>query len=251
MKCILLCAGYATRLYPLTENQPKALLAVGEQTILGHIMDRVEQVDEIDEVYIITNDRFVDNFTSWKNSYGPKKKVVVISDGTSSNDERLGAVGDIKFLLDHQEVNDDLLIVAGDNLFEFSLKELTSFFKEKGASVVALYDIQDKQKAAGKYGIVETDGEGKFVGFEEKPEQPKTSLVSTGCYVLTRAALQKFHTYSEDSTKNDNPGDFIKWLSEQEAVYGFTFSERWFDIGSFEALEEAYEAHKDKVETVE
>ncbi len=244
IKCIILCAGYATRLYPLTQNQPKSLLAVGDKPILDYIMDQVEQLEDVTEIFIVTNDRFLPNFWSWRETYSPKKRTHLFSDGTKSNEERIGAIGDLHLVIEKKKINEDLLVIAGDNLFEFDLKNLISQFKSKKAPVVALYDIKDKARAAKKYGIAVIDSSNKITEFQEKPASPKTTLVSTGCYVFTKESAKKISEYATESDHRDNPGDFITWLSKREPVHGFIFSERWFDIGSFEALEEAYEAYK-------
>jgi len=140
------------------------------------------------------------------------------------------------FVVDKHDVDEHVLVVAGDNLFEFSLDHMYKFFKEKGKSAVALFDIVDKEKAAKKYGIIETDDQAKIVGFEEKPEQPKTSLVSTACYMFTKDDVQEFEQCMKERDKPDNLGDFIKYLSEKKHVCGYVFSERWFDIGDHEQL---------------
>lgn len=243
MKAIILCAGYATRLYPLTQNQPKALLAVGDKTILSHTIEKIEKLPEIDEIFIVTNDRFINNFWHWREAYTPKKPTHLISDGTKTNEDRLGAIGDMKFVLDTKNVIGDALVILGDNLFEFSLEKFMARYKEKGASMVALYDIKAKQEASKKYGVVVLDDTDRITDFEEKPEHPKTSLVSTGIYIFSGTGVEHIHHYAKTSSKRDNPGDFVRSLSQHESVYGYVFKENWFDIGSFEALEEAYAAH--------
>lgn len=243
IESIILCAGYATRLYPLTENQPKPLLAVGDRTILDHIMDKVEQLPEVNEVFIVTNDRFKGHFDSWQETRKPKKSTHIISDGTKSNDDRLGAVGDLQFAIETKKINDDILVIAGDNLFEFSLKNFLTYHKTKNASIIALFDIKDKQKAAKKYGIAELDSTDKVIDFQEKPENPKTALAATACYLFKKHSITLVSDYLQRGGKKENPGDFVKWLAQREPVYGFVFSERWFDIGSFEALEDAYNAY--------
>jgi glucose-1-phosphate thymidylyltransferase len=249
MKCVLLCAGYATRLYPLTENQPKPLLSVGEKPIVEHIIDRVSKLEDIDEILIVTNSKFAPHFVSWLNDYKSEKQIKIIDDGTLNNKDRLGAVGDINFVLKHENIAGDLLVVAGDNLFEFSLNELISFFKQKQHSVLAFCDLKDKRKISKKYGAGILDEDGKLVDFEEKPEHPKSTLAATVVYVLTQKDVERIGEYLKSSERWDNPGDFMVWLSNKVPVYGFTFSEKWFDIGSFEALEEAYSAYEKGVTT--
>ena len=242
MKCIILCAGYATRLYPLTEKQPKALLSVGKNTILGHIMENVEKLDEVDEIFIVTNDRFFGNFKSWLKATKPKKAVELVNNGTKTNEERLGAVGDMHLVMQRKNIKEDVLLIAGDNLFDFSLKEFITFFKKNGSSI-ALYDMKDKSKAARRLGVAMIDSKNKITGFEEKPQNPKSTLAATCCYALKKESIGKLPEYIKSGRK-DNPGDFIAWLRDREDMYGFTCSGNWFDIGSFESLEDANKAYK-------
>ncbi|MBS3146950.1 nucleotidyltransferase family protein [Candidatus Woesearchaeota archaeon] len=243
LKCILLCAGYATRLYPLTENQPKALLSVGNKAIIDHILENVGRVHAVDQIYLVTNDRFYKHFNNWiNNTYKAKKPVEIINDHTKTNADRLGAIGDVKYIVDKKKIKDNVMVIAGDNLFDFSLSTFYNYFKEKKSNLVAVHDIKEKTKAAKKYGVISLNKDNKIVEFEEKPEYPKTSLVSTGCYIFTKSAIQKINEYIK-SHRVDNPGDFLKWLMQKEHIYGYKFSENWFDIGSFEALEEAYNAY--------
>lgn len=239
MKCLILCAGYATRLYPLTLDRPKPLLPIAGKPLIEHILSKIEELENIDEIFIITNDKFFDNFRNWKRNYSSTKPVKIINDKTKSEEDRLGAIGDIDFVIKQEKIDDNLLIIAGDNLFDFNLKYLLEFFKEKNSSVVALYDIKDKNKAAGKYGIIELDKNNKIIDLEEKPEFPKTSLVSTGCYIFSKTDIEELEKCIEHHEKPDNLGDFIKWLSKIKNIYGFIFEESWFDIGNHEQLKEA------------
>jgi len=243
---IILAAGYATRLHPLTENQPKPLLAVGEKPIVEHIIDKVNQIKEVNEIIIVTNNKFTPHFESWFGSYQSQKPIKIINDGTLTNEDRLGAVGDINFVLEKENITDDVLVIAGDNLFEFELNNLMSFFQEKSTTVVALHDLKDKNKVAKKLGVVQTDSNNKLTNFEEKPEEPETTLASTGCYIFKKEDVQLISNYLKNSERWDNTGDFLKWLMNQSTVHGFSFTERWFDIGSFEALEEAYNIYGKK-----
>ncbi len=241
IKAILLCAGYATRLYPLTLDRPKPLLPIAGKPIIEHILERMENLEHLDEVFIITNNKFFNDFRNWKRKFAYSKPIKIINDKTASDQDKLGAVGDILFAINEEKIDDDLMVVAGDNLFKFSLKWLMEFFNEKKRSVIALYDIKDKELAARKYGIVELDKNKKIVGFEEKPEAPKTTLASTACYIFSREDVHKFESCSKEGSNLDNLGDFIKWLIKKKDVYGYTFSEKWFDIGSPKQLREAEE----------
>ncbi len=239
MKCIILCAGYATRLYPLTRETPKPLLEVGGKPILSYILDKINELPSIDTIYIVTNDKFYAAFEEWKKTAGDRR-IIIINDETKTNDDRLGAIGDIHFTVQTQKIDDDVLIIAGDNLFEFSLLHLHRFFTEKKASAVALYDVRQKEIAAHKLGVVMIDTQQKIIDFEEKPALPKTTLISTACYTLTKKDLRTLEHCITENKKPDNLGDFIKYLSLHAHVYGYVFSERWFDIGTHEQLAYAH-----------
>src|SRR3989344_4509975 len=144
MKCIILAAGYAIRLYPLTLDRPKPLLPIAGKPIIEHILEKINDLDDIDEILIVTNSKFFDNFRNWKRGYSSSKPIKIINDRTKSEEDRLGAIGDLDFVIKHEKIDGNLLVIAGDNLFNFSLKHLHDFFRKKSASVIALYDIKDK-----------------------------------------------------------------------------------------------------------
>jgi|TARA_B100001964_G_scaffold217781_2_gene258176 glucose-1-phosphate thymidylyltransferase len=239
IKAILLAAGYGTRLYPLTLNKPKPLLEINNKPMIEHIIPKIEEIADIDEIYVITNNKFYKTFVEWKIGYRTNKKIEIINDETNSDEDKLGAIGDMQFAIKNKNIDDDILIVAGDNLFEFSLRKLNDFFKEKNVSVIALYDVKDKNIIKGKYGAVEIDQNNKIIGVEEKPEEPKTTLASTACYIFAKKDIEELEKCIKDHNKPDNLGDFIKYLANKEDVYGLAFTERWIDIGSKEQLEEA------------
>ncbi|MBI2546242.1 nucleotidyltransferase family protein [Candidatus Woesearchaeota archaeon] len=236
---ILLCAGYATRLYPLTLDKPKPLLPIAGKPMIEHIIERIEEIDAIDHIYIVTNNKFYDKFMYWQENFDSKIPITIVNDNTKSEHERLGAVGDIHFAIQTANIDEDILVVAGDNLFEFSLLNLYEFYKEKQASVVALYDVKHKHIIANKLGAVEVGDDSKIIKFEEKPAEPKTTLAATACYLLTKEDVELLEECIKANKKPDNLGDFIKYLSEKKHVYGFVFEEKWFDIGSHEQLKEA------------
>ena len=239
MRCILLAAGYGTRLYPLTLDRPKPLLPIANKPMIERILEKIEKVDDIDEVLIVTNNKFFNNFRNWKRKYSFSKPIKIINDNTNSDEDKLGAVRDIGFVIKKEKIEDDVFIVAGDNLFDFDLRKLFDFFKEKKTSVIALYDVQDKSIAAGKYGVVELDENSKIINLEEKPEEPKTSLVSTACYILIEEDIEELKRSLVEGTKHDNIGEFIKSLTEKKELHGLVFKERWFDIGTRDQLKEA------------
>lgn len=226
MKAIILAAGYATRLYPLTENTPKPLLPVQGKPIIDWIIDKLHAVG-IQDIYVVTNNKFYTHFQDWSNG-----KYIIVNDGTLNNETRLGAIGDIDYVIKTQHIDDDLLVIAGDNLFSFALTDFLAFFREKKSTLVAVYDTHDKNCIAKRLGCVEVDKTDKILGFEEKPEHPKTTLAATACYLFPK---QHLHYVKEAMQRHtDRPGELVKFISEHEAVFGFRFSGYWFDIGTHE-----------------
>jgi glucose-1-phosphate thymidylyltransferase len=235
MKAIVLAAGYATRLYPLTLSVAKPLLPLGGRPLLDRIVDAIDEVAEVDEVHIVTNAKFAASFREWVGD-GP---VVVHDDGTTSEEDRLGAIGDIRFVLDETGIDDDLLVIAGDNLFDFSLAGYVDWWHGKGeASAVALHDVGDLD-LAGRYGVVDIAADGRILSFEEKPEQPRSTLIATAAYVFHRAHVPLLQRYLAEGNSPDQPGRFVAWLTPRVPVYGFLFDGDWRDIGDAVQLLEA------------
>lgn len=245
MKAIVLAAGYAERLYPLTKDRPKPLLPIGARPILSHILSKILASNEIDETYVVTNNKFYLQFCDWAKREGFEDHCVIVNDGTLEKDKRLGAIGDIQFVLDIYPVEGDVLILAGDNLFEFCLEDFLNLFKERGSSV-ACFDVQDKE-AARRYGVLELDEAGKIIQFLEKPSHPPTSLISTGVYAYTASDLVQVAEYLKVGGNPDQPGHFLKWLSERKDVFGYVIQGRWFDIGDLESYQKADEIYKNTI----
>ena len=247
MKTLILAAGYAIRLKPLTLNTPKPLLAVGKRAIVDRILDKIERLQEADIVHVLTNQKFISTFETWR--AGSKRRIGIrlINDGSTSDDNKLGAIGDLKLFIDHVGTDDDILIIAGDNLFEFDLRDFVKFAKAHtdGASI-ALHDVKDRELAK-KYGVVHVDSTDQHViGFEEKPREPKTTLVSTCVYYFPKGKMRLLDAYIRCSQPMDAPGNFIRWLKDNDRVYGFVFGEDWFDIGGIESYREADQKYTDK-----
>jgi glucose-1-phosphate thymidylyltransferase len=241
MKALILCAGYATRLYPLTENQPKPLLKVGGKEIINHILDKISGLN-VEIIYVVTNNKFYRHFLSWKNELDDEIPIKIINDGTLSNEDRLGSIGDIHFILEQENITDDLLVIAGDNLFGFSLHDFVDFFNSNQTSIVAFRDLNDLEKVKGKFGVGILEGT-RVKDFEEKPMEPKSALASTACYLFSKKDLGHVK-YLVESGNADAPGNLIKHLAQNTEVHGFVFDEHWFDIGSFESLKEAEEKYE-------
>ncbi len=236
MKAIILAGGYATRLQPLTDNLSKCLLPVGGRPIVDWILDRIRDVPEIDDVHVVTNSRFAGDFERWA---ADKPGVVVHDDGTTSNDDRLGAVGDVSFTIERAGIDDHTLVVAGDNLFDYSLGDYVSFWRGKGvASAVAVHDVGDLRLAS-QYGIVETTADDRIVGFVEKPSRPTSTLAATATYLYHREHVPLVARYLAEGNAPDQAGSFIEWLHEREPVYAYSFPGSWVDIGDPEQLLEA------------
>ncbi len=239
VKALLLGAGYGTRLYPLTRDRPKPLLPVGGKPILERILDCVFPIADIDGIYIVSNTKFTDRYREWQSRYLPKRKVPiqVIDDGTTSNDNRLGAIGDIQFVIDQARVKDDLLVIAGDNLIEFDLRDFVSFALARGPAV-GLKDLKGSSLIS-RYSAVELDAERRIVGFEEKPPMPKTSLISIGVYLYPKKEVRRFRQYIDEGLTPDAPGYFVQWLVKQMDVYGYVVEGPWFDIGDIDSYNAA------------
>jgi glucose-1-phosphate thymidylyltransferase len=229
VKALLLAGGYSTRLRPLTDDVPKQLLPVAGRPMLDWILDAVRASPDVDAVHLVTNNRFAADFDRWAAPHG----VVVHDDGTRSNDDRLGAVGDLQLAIDRGDLgDDDLLVLAGDNLFEFAVADLAAFRQRRGedSSAVALYDCGDLELAR-HYGIVETDADGRIASFVEKPAAPASTLAATAAYLFARSHLARVGEYLRSGHSPDNSGSFVGWLALREPVYGYRFEGRWFDIG--------------------
>ena len=239
MKAIILAAGYATRLHPLTLNQPKPLLKVGDRPIIEHILKKIEKIETIGQVFVVTNEIFYSHFLEWREGFNSHLDIEIINDGTTSNEDRLGAIGDINFVIKTQNLKSDLLIVGGDNLFEEELTDFVHFFKEKGSSSILLNDV-NCTKLAQLYGIVSLNEDGQITNFVEKPEEPESTLASTLIYALKKEHLPIIRETIELG-QADRAGDFIAYLSKKTPVFGKSLNGRWFDIGSIDQLKEAEE----------
>ena len=245
MKGLILAAGYGTRLYPLTLDRPKPLIKVGGRPILDRLLRKFEEIDACDEVFIVTNNKFFNMIDDWVKSRTFILEVTTVNDQTNSNDDRLGAIGDIDLVFKESKIDDDVLVVAGDNLYEFEILDFLNYSKENNKINVALYDIKETALAK-KYGIVVTNSSRKVVDFQEKPQEPKSTLASTGIYYMPKASLSLVSEYMETDAIKDAPGNFIKWASETNEVYGFVFTEGWYDIGDKVSLEKADIEYRNK-----
>jgi glucose-1-phosphate thymidylyltransferase len=253
LKVIVLCAGYATRLYPLTENMPKPLLPVGNRPILEWILERVEKVADVDTVYLVSNQKFAGHFEDWAASRSGEPRpagralkakypwpIEVVNDHTLNNETRLGAIGDLAYVLNTKQVPpSDLLVIAGDNFFDFDLASFVGFGKKKRpCGVIAVYDVGDKELAK-RYGLVRTDSEGKILEFQEKPPEPLTTLASSGIYWLPQETWSLLDSYITSGHNTDQPGHYMRWLAETSGLFAFPLKGKWLDIGDLDSYQKA------------
>jgi glucose-1-phosphate thymidylyltransferase len=241
MNALILAAGYATRLYPLTLNKAKPLLEVGGKPMIEWLFDNLVSVQGLDTIYIVTNNKFASDFQNWANGYQDRHremKIKIINDGSTSDDDKLGAIGDINLVLTRENLtNDDLLVIAGDNLFEQPLTDFVNAAKNWPATV-AVHDVGNLE-AMKKYGTVTIDNKGVITSFEEKPQKPKSTLAAVALYYYSRELLSLFTTYLAAGNNPDQPGLFLQWLYPRKPVGTFEIKGRWLDIGSKETLENA------------
>lgn len=248
MQVLILAGGYGTRLAAVVKDTPKALIDINGQPLLNYVVDLIGDVEGLSEILVVTNDKFFGQFEAWKETLKHLRcPLTVINDGTKTNEERLGSIGDIDFVINQGFVKEDLLVVGGDNLFDFDIHKFLTFAQENNGHVsIGLYDIGNIQEAT-KYGVVAIDASGKVTSFEEKPEHPKSSFVSMCFYYLPRQSLGLVKQYLSESNKADRAGDYIRWLGQKGEVFGFKFSGKWYDIGSVESYREAQSKFKAKL----
>ena len=234
MKCLILAAGYATRLYPLTENFPKPLLKVGDKTILDWLLDDIDQSGEVDEYVVISNHKFACHFEEW--AQNKEYKVTVVDDGTESNETRLGAVRDIQFAIDRLGLDDGMLVIAGDNVLDFSLSRFIEYAKAKNTSCIMRYYEPDEKKLL-KCGVVTVDGNDKILNMTEKSPTPATHWCCPPFYYYTREDARLVQKGIDCGCGMDAPGSYIAWLCTQTAVHAMEMPGKRFDIGNLESYE--------------
>lgn len=231
MKCLFLVAGYATRLYPLTENQPKALLSIGGQPILNYLLNQVNKIDEIDEIVVVSNDKFYSHFCQWAQSINNPKPINVINDNTTDDTNKLGAIGDIQYAIENANIDDDLMVLAGDNLFTFQLSDFFNFFKEKGKDCIAVHTVDDKSELQ-RMGVAIVDEDGKVLDLEEKPQEPKSNTAVDPFYIYQKDTLPMIKQYLDEGNKPDAPGNLPAWLHKRKEVLAYWIDGYCIDIGT-------------------
>jgi glucose-1-phosphate thymidylyltransferase len=242
MKLIILGAGYATRLYPLTLNQPKPLLEVAGKPMMEHVLDNLAGVPEIDGVIIVTNAKFVGHFERWARDYRASRQsardFITVNDGSTDDSNKLGAIGDLNLVLTREQIDDDVIVVAGDNLFSERLEGFAEFARERDAPVLAVYDVGSLEEIK-KYNSIETDADGRITFFEEKPAEPKSTLTGIALYYYPKSSLPLIAQYVAEGNNPDQPGRLVQWMYPRTPFYTWRVPGLWYDIGSKAMLEEA------------
>lgn len=233
MKVLILAAGYATRLYPLTKEYPKPLLKVGNRPLIDYILDKCIQIKNCDEIIVVTNSKFFPKFKKWAKALNFKTRISLVDDFTKTHSARRGAIGDMHFVIQKNHLKDDLLVIGGDNLFDGGLESFLDFVKVKKSNsiVIGAYNIRNKKEAS-KYGVIKLDKNNRIIDFKEKPKIPNSAIVAMCLYFFPKKKLGLLNDYlSIKDNLHDATGFYIDWLRKREVIFGYVFGGRWFDIG--------------------
>lgn len=238
MKNIIIAAGYATRLYPLTENYPKPLLKVGNRSILERLLDDIDPLADIDEHIIVTNHKFAPIFEQWHDTMAYQKPIRIIDDGTTSNDNRLGAVRDLLLAIEKCAVDDDIMVLAADNILTFSLEGFVDYFKERQSSVIMCYHEPELRRLQ-RTGVIEVDDHMHVLQMQEKPEKPVSEWAVPPFYIYRRSDLPLIRDCMAHGCGFDAPGNLAHYLVEVTTIHAWPMPGERFDIGSLDSYEEA------------
>jgi glucose-1-phosphate thymidylyltransferase len=244
MKCILLCAGYATRLFPLTENFPKALLEIEEgKPLLDYIIDEVNTIDEIDSIYIVTNDRYAKHFDTWASAKNNEKPITVLNDHTTNNDNRLGGVGDLNYTIEQANIDEDIIVIAGDNLFTYKLIDLMNYYKQVKAPVAVTKELDDINLLR-RFAVAKCDENDRIIDLVEKPANPESNLGVYATYIYPKEILKAVKTYLNEGNNPDAPGYFLEYVVKNYPTYAFKFHGECYDVGTHESLDQVRKLYK-------
>jgi glucose-1-phosphate thymidylyltransferase len=241
MKLIVLAAGYATRLYPLTLNQPKPLLKVAGKPMLEWVVDNVSTIEHINHAYIVTNAKFAGHFEQWASNYKRPNLhfgFTIVNDGSTDDSNKLGAIGDMHLVMTRHQIDDDIIVVGGDNLFSEDLHDFGGYCLRRKAPVTGVYDVGNLE-AIKKYNAIDVDEEGRITFFEEKPANPRSTLTGIALYYYPQTTLSLIQQYIAEGNNPDQPGRLVQWMYPRASFYTWRVPGLWFDVGSIETLEEA------------
>jgi glucose-1-phosphate thymidylyltransferase len=238
MRALILAAGYATRMYPLTADRPKPLLPVGQRPIIDHLVERICRVPEVERIVVVTNGRFAEHFLRWRDGARIPVPTTILDDGTASNEGRLGALGDLRLVLERLGTKGDWLVAAGDNLFEFDLRHVVDLSRAKGADAITCYEQPDLERLR-RTGVAEVAEDGRVLDFEEKPREPRSRCAVPPLYVYTEATLEELPGYLAEGNPSDAPGHFVRWLCRRKPVFAWRSASGPIDVGTIESYLEA------------
>ncbi|HON07789.1 MAG TPA: nucleotidyltransferase family protein [Verrucomicrobiota bacterium] len=241
MEGLVLAAGYATRLYPVTLTQSKCLLKVAGKPMIDYVIEKLLPLPGLKTIYVVSNAKYYDSFKEWLDSYSsnkPKIPIELVNDGSTDDSNKLGAIGDIQFVIKNKNINTDLLIIAGDNLLTGSIDGFLRFCKQKNSPVLGVYDIKQLSEVS-KYSSVVVDSTEKIVDFIEKPADPKNTKIGIALYYYPKSVLPLFDKYISEGNNKDQPGRFVQWLYKLQPVYACEIPGIWFDVGDINVLEKA------------
>ena len=241
MKVVILAAGYATRLYPLTLSQPKPLLLVAGKPMVEYVLDNLAPIGGLDRIFVVTNAKFADQFQRWADTYRATKAKLdftIVNDGSTDDTNKLGAIGDLHLVITREHLDDDVIVVAGDNLFSESLTDFGRYCRQKNAPVLAVYDVGELEQIK-KYNSINVDSEGRITFFEEKPKNPTSTLTGIALYFYPRSTLPLIKQYIAEGNNPDQPGRLVQWMYTRVPFFTWKVPGLWYDIGSKETLEEA------------
>ena len=240
MKAVILCAGYGTRCYPLTKNRAKSLLPIRGRPIVEFIVRKIQLVSEVNEIYIVTNHRFYNDFKEWWESFPATTPIKIIDDGSTNLKDKLGAIKDLIYVIEKESIQEDLLVVGGDNLFSFTINGFISFANSlRPKSLIGVYNLNGKTKA-NKFGVVKLDERKRVVEFHEKPAKLNgPSLVSICLYFFPKEKLHLIGEYIQEGNDTDKIGSYLEWLTKRDEVYAYDFKGDWIDVGDIDSYTEA------------
>lgn len=233
MKAIILAAGYATRMYPLTENTPKPLLPIRGKAVVDYIVEQVNLLPEVDEIFVVTNSKFFPHFCEWAENAPSRAKISVLDDGTTSNENRRGAVGDVFFTITEKKIDDELVIIGGDTYFTYDLREQLAVFRKTGCDTLSALELDDPERLK-SFGIAVLAPDGKLLDFEEKPQNPKSNMVVYATYFFRKETTPLFEEFLAEGNSPDNIGSFPQWLMKNHDLYAYKIRGECHDIGSIE-----------------
>ncbi|MBO7424719.1 MAG: nucleotidyltransferase family protein [Clostridiales bacterium] len=247
MKVLLLNAGYATRLYPLTENMPKSLLPLGKKLIIDYILDAIDSMKDVSEIILISNSKFASQFQAWADSLDREGKapISVLDDGTDSPDNMRGAIGDIKFAIEEKNIDEDVCIMAGDNIFTYDVNDMYDFFRSKNADTLVAIHVPEKHQLQ-KLAVAILDDDGKILDMSEKPKEPKSNWGIYATYFYKRETIKLIDEYLAEGNSPDAPGNFPSWLYKRLPVYAYRAQGDCIDIGTLENYEKTKKEYENK-----